>query len=600
MWQRLKEMFGSKDNKVSFVNTIFLKCTVLIAFVIAIVVGILTWQMLVLKDKIAMNGASVLAREITQSVASNAGSSLRFENLSDLQRLLANTIDTSDNYATYAVVVDTTGSVLVSVGDVAQDQTVDVATLSHIATQTENFETTNDGLYAAAPIWFGTSTPTVLGAVGIIWTAAPAINQTASELRRVLLTTLILFVSVVILSAFLLRHTVSRPLNILNAAVAKLELGHLDQSIPLKARRDEIGQIACRLASLRTSLQQAKATQQDRKHAQAQQNQVVETLSHALQRLANGDFGHPLNDPFNPEYEPLRSNYNTAVDKLRVGIGSVISNAKSIRLGSEEISQSSDDLSQRTETQAATLEETAVALDQITNSVRETAKDSREVETIVTKATQTAQGGSEVVRSAVDAMAAINDSSNQIGQIISVIDDIAFQTNLLALNAGVEAARAGEAGRGFAVVASEVRALAQRSSDAAREIKSLIQDSSQQVANGVKLVDKAGKELTKIVSSVSNIADLMTNIANSAAGQSHSIGEINLGVTQLDHVTQQNAAMVEQMTAASYSLKSDAQDLETEISRFKINGSEPEWNPSEKPSESQLASTPIVEFRTAR
>ncbi|MVO18740.1 methyl-accepting chemotaxis protein, partial [Parasedimentitalea huanghaiensis] len=239
-----------------------------------------------------------------------------------------------------------------------------------------------------------------------------------------------------------------------------------------------------------------------------------------------------------------------------------------------EISQASDDLSQRTESQAATLEQTAAALEEMTTSVKSASEGARSVEGIVNEAKSEAEASGTVVQNAVSAMTEIEDSARHISQIISVIDDIAFQTNLLALNAGVEAARAGEAGRGFAVVASEVRALAQRSSDAAMEIKTLIGDSSKQVEQGVDLVGKAGTALNSIVERVSHISQLVSEMAVGTSEQSTGLGEINLGVTQLDQVTQQNAAMVEEATAASHLLNTDANKLAKLVSHFNIDGNQ--------------------------
>ena len=265
----------------------------------------------------------------------------------------------------------------------------------------------------------------------------------------------------------------------------------------------------------------------------------------------------------------LRENYNRTINTLVGIIDSVIGNSEKIRGSSEEINQSSNDLSQRTESQAATLEQTAAALDELTASVKSAASGAKEVEGIVDSASSTAEKSGIVVREAVDAMSLIEKSSVQISQIISVIDDISFQTNLLALNAGVEAARAGEAGRGFAVVASEVRALAQRSSDAAQEIKTLISDSSQQVNHGVELVGRTGEELRKIIDSVGTISSHVIGIASGAEEQSVALAEINSGVLQLDQVTQHNAAMVEESTAASQLLRNDATELARQVSVFK-------------------------------
>ncbi|MBC7477338.1 MAG: hypothetical protein H7317_04495, partial [Pseudorhodobacter sp.] len=248
----------------------------------------------------------------------------------------------------------------------------------------------------------------------------------------------------------------------------------------------------------------------------------------------------------------------------------VVETAESIQSRSREISQSSEDLSRRTENQAATLEETAASLDELTASIRTAAESAREVEGIVRSARHEAEESGLVVQGAVKAMTEIEHSSDQISQIIGVIDDIAFQTNLLALNAGVEAARAGEAGKGFAVVASEVRALAQRSSAAAREIKTLISASTQHVGRGVEQVGRAGTALENIVARVSHISTLVSNIASAAAEQSTGLAEINLGVTQLDQVTQQNAAMVEQSTAASQSLNQEAASLAELVAHFTV------------------------------
>ncbi len=315
----------------------------------------------------------------------------------------------------------------------------------------------------------------------------------------------------------------------------------------------------------RRALEQAEA---ERRSLEVAQREVVEALRHGLENLAEGDLTWRISAPFPDTYEQLRSDFNLAVSRLQDAMGGVIDNAELIRGEAAEISNAADDLSARTERQAATLEQTASALDQLTSSVKSAADGAAHANELVDTARKNAEASGDVVRGAVDAMGEIESSSLQISKITSVIDDIAFQTNLLALNAGVEAARAGEAGRGFAVVASEVRALAQRSSEAAREINGLITQSSDQVKRGVDLVDRAGNALRGILDSVTEISQHVSEIAVSAREQSAGLGEINAAVNQLDQVTQQYAAMFEETTAASHALTREAETLTTSMARF--------------------------------
>jgi methyl-accepting chemotaxis protein len=257
------------------------------------------------------------------------------------------------------------------------------------------------------------------------------------------------------------------------------------------------------------------------------------------------------------------------MDKLQDTMKVVVANTASIGSGAGEISHAADDLSRRTEQQAASLEETAAALDQITATVKRTADGANHASTVVSGARAEAEQSGRVVGRAVGAMAQFEQSSGQIGQIIGAIDEIAFQTNLLALNAGVEAARAGDAGRGFAVVASEVRALAQRSAEAAKEIKALILASSSQVGEGVEAVTDAGKALERIVAHVNEITGIVGEIASSAQEQATGLEQVNTAVNQMDQVTQQNAAMVEQSTAASHALAAEAEELTRLMAQFR-------------------------------
>lgn len=304
-------------------------------------------------------------------------------------------------------------------------------------------------------------------------------------------------------------------------------------------------------------------------HAE-QQRQVVDALRAALAQLSQGDLTAMITAEFSTEYEQLRQDYNDATANLLQAMRNVVENADAIHAEAGEISGASDDLSLRTEQQAATLEETAAALNQMTVSVQSAADVAAQANHMVESAKKNAETSGAVVREAVLAMGEIEESSGKISRITSVIDEIAFQTNLLALNAGVEAARAGEAGRGFAVVASEVRALAQRSSDAAREIAGLISSSSNQVKRGVGLVGQAGDALAGIETAVNDIYTFVSEIAVSAREQSAGLSEINTAMNQLDQVTQQNAAMFEQTTAASHSLTREAQSLASTVAQFSL------------------------------
>lgn len=389
----------------------------------------------------------------------------------------------------------------------------------------------------------------------------------------------LILVALAVLGAGLLAMAIARGLSTrftaLLSAMEGLTAGELETDIPCRDDRNETGRIAEALVVFRQGLRDRVQLEAASAEAAEKQKRVVARLAAGLDALAKGDLTRRIDEAFPADYEKVKTDFNAAVGQLQETMQSIVGAVQGIHTGAGEISQASDDLSRRTEQQAASLEETAAALDEITATVRKTADGARQANAAGSSARDQAQKSGAVVRDAVAAMSAIEDSAKRISQIIGVIDEIAFQTNLLALNAGVEAARAGEAGRGFAVVASEVRALAQRSSEAAKEIKTLILQSSKQVENGVDLVSRTGEALQEIIAGVEEITALVSEISASTQEQSTGLDQVNTAVNQMDQVTQQNAAMVEQSTAASHSLAQEANGLAELVSHFKTNGGAP-------------------------
>jgi methyl-accepting chemotaxis protein len=388
--------------------------------------------------------------------------------------------------------------------------------------------------------------------------------------------------------AWLLHGLVIRPVTDMTAAMQKLAAGQLDVTIPGESRNDQIGSMAEAVAvfkhnaidrrRLEGEAESGRAlTERERQERELQKSneareiqQAVDALAGALGALSDGDLGHRIAQPFAHHLDRLRSDYNSAVGKLNAALQTVGHNAEAIDAGATEIRTAADGLARRTEQQAASVEETAAALEEITTTVKDTARRAEDVGNLVARTRGGAEESGNIVRKAVSAMTEIEESSQKIGNIISVIDDIAFQTNLLALNAGVEAARAGEAGKGFAVVAQEVRELAQRSAVAAKEIESLISASNAQVRSGVTLVGETGKSLETIVAQVQDISRHVEAIVTATREQSTGLGEINTAVNTMDQGTQQNAAMVEEQTAASHGLAQEAAKLMQLLSQFNL------------------------------
>ncbi|WP_242913723.1 MULTISPECIES: PAS domain-containing methyl-accepting chemotaxis protein [Brevundimonas] len=314
--------------------------------------------------------------------------------------------------------------------------------------------------------------------------------------------------------------------------------------------------------------QAARRAEAERQSAEAAQSRLVEVLADNLAKLSEGDLRASIEVALEGAHQRVKDDFNGATSSLRTALDQVLDAVGVLKTGSEEIANSADDLSRRTEQQAASLEETAAALDQITATVQRSAEGARQASTAAVEARAETDRSGEVMQKAQAAMDGISRRSAEIGDIIGVIDEIAFQTNLLALNAGVEAARAGESGRGFAVVASEVRTLAQRSAEAAKEIKALISASAHEVAEGVKLVGESGRALETIAAKVAEMDALAAEIAASSQEQATGLGQVNAAVNQMDQVTQQNAAMVEETTAAATGLQNETRQLAALVSRF--------------------------------
>ncbi len=413
--------------------------------------------------------------------------------------------------------------------------------------------------------------------------------QVRGEVMRALSIGAAIFV-LALAAAFYVIRGISKPLGDIHRALGEVANENVSLTIPHTGLTNEVGMMAKATASLqdkvreRHAMQRREEEQQQQLNAERQNNldmqrdeaalqaRVVTTIGEALEKLAGGDLTVRCADLGN-RYAALRDNFNEALTHLDAAMAKV--NSKSIDIGGskEEIRKASNELSQRTERQAANLEETSAALDELTVAVRQTAEGAADAAKRVTTVSSEAMRSDRVVEEAIAAMSGIEQSSDQISNIIGVIDDIAFQTNLLALNAGVEAARAGEAGKGFAVVAQEVRELAQKSAAAAKEIKDQIARSSNQVENGVRLVGEAGDALKRISDQIKSANEIVGKIAHSAAEQDTTLRSISTSLNQLDVATQHNAAMAEETTASAEALAVDTEELLNLIRGFRVSSS---------------------------
>ncbi|KQV15295.1 hypothetical protein ASC97_31335 [Rhizobium sp. Root1203] len=401
----------------------------------------------------------------------------------------------------------------------------------------------------------------------------------------------LLIFSIIIAAAIFAVRGIANPILSITRSMGMLAGGNTAVAVGYATRTDEIGKMAAAVEIFRNSAirnrelekntetqrQQAESDRrltQERAEAEADDRLRTATsgLAAGLARLASGDLDFQLTEAFAPEFEALRRDFNTSVHQLGDTLQRVSGSIGSIESGSHEMSDGAMELSRRTEKQAAAIEEAAAALEEITINVVSSSQRTEKARLQASQANEAARTSATVVADAVDAMHRIERSSSQITNIIAVIDEIAFQTNLLALNAGVEAARAGDAGKGFAVVAQEVRELAQRAASAAKEIKGLIRSSTAEVGSGVRLVSETGKALNVIETFVADVNIHLDAIATAAKEQSDGLLAVSQAVNQLDQATQQNAAMVEESTAAAGRLASEAEALKVLVSHFRLAG----------------------------
>ena len=518
---------------------VFVKALLLVLFSAASVTAIMSIQSSRLIHRLTEEGLHKQAVLSTESVAKNAAGALRFSKYDNILTDLSNLIESNPDTLLGAQAFEVGGTVVTSAGRLSSSEESTLIALAQATIASGEMQVDPTGFLMAIPVTMGAD-QTLVGVIASAWTDETEQAAVQGEITKTWLISLAILVAGLAVTAFLMRHWVSRPLGDVSNAMARVSDGELDLEVPHTTKGDEVGRIARALEDQRQKLILAQEADALAKQAAAQaeaandqiirqqelQQAAVEAISEGLKLLADGDLTCMISTPFGEDYEQLRKHFNQTLSGLQSVMVTVRNNAESIRNGAEDISRASDDLSGRTESQAATLEEAVAALDELTTSIMAAADGAKEVEGIVLEARSDADRSGEIVQDAVQAMTEIETSSSQIQQIIGVTDDIAFQTNLLALNAGVEAARAGEAGKGFAVVAGEVKNLAQQTASATDEIVEQIASVQREAARTVDAIHA-------ISAAIGEVQTISASIASAVAQQDAAAREISASITQV-------------------------------------------------------------------
>lgn len=518
------------------------------------------------------------ARIVANLLADRIAGPTQFRDRERLQKVLEPITD-EDNSILTVDVYHESGEVLVqySARGTRSDallQRLEAARAAALQPAERSLDMGNGYMLMAVPIISAGSAKRT-GLMILSWDSAHVAAQLMAKTKSTIMWGITVSIIGLIAIVTLIGRMISQPIRSLSLGMSRIAQQDFATQIPYTNRGDEIGDMAQTLTLFRDALAEETVQRKLREAEVSQRQNLFKRLADGLSDLAKGQVDSHIDisefESLDVDHQKVCQNFNAVLDNLREILTTITATAESVRNSAAEIADTTVDQSKRSESQAVMLEESAAAIEALSASVDQIAEGAAEASDSINLNRKQAQSGGEVVRLTVDAMKNIEKSSEQITAIIGVIDDIAFQTNLLALNAGVEAARAGEAGRGFAVVASEVRALAQRASESANEIKELILRSGEQVTNGSALANKAGEALNEIITGVNNASDLVSMIATGSREQANNLSEFKESVTELDRVTQQNAAVIEESSAASRSLSDEASRLANVMQRFQLS-----------------------------